>query len=330
MSGIESYLKKRTILVTGGTGSFGHEIVNELVRMKPKEVIIFSRDEDKHYHMRNEFSDIDFLRFEIGDVRDYSRIREVMHGVDVVFHAAALKHVPSCESFPMEAIKTNVMGAKNVIDACIEEKVEKMVGISTDKAVKPINIMGMSKAAQEKIVIAADQGKWNTRFTCVRYGNVLSSRGSVVPFFKDCIQKGKPLPITDPIMTRFSMVLNESIQLVFKAAVEGEGGELFVRKMPAYKIVDLAAVMGKVMGNNPDYPTKIVGIRPGEKLHETLVTEEEISRSVEQEEHFVVYPHWKKEMHQTFHGRLTEYASNNTHLLTEDEIVAQLKRGKVI
>src|SRR3989344_2092519 len=224
MNDIESYLKKRTILVTGGTGSFGHEIVNELVKMKPKEVIIFSRDEDKHYHMRNEFSDTDFLRFEIDDVRDYARVKEVMHGVDTVFHAAALKHVPSCESVPMEAIKTNVLGAKNVIDACIEENVEKMVGISTDKAVKPINIMGISKAAQEKIVIAAVQGKWDTRFTCVRYGNVLSSRGSVVPFFKDCIQKGKPLPITDPLMTRFSMVLNESIQLVFKAAVEGKGG----------------------------------------------------------------------------------------------------------
>ena len=323
---IREYVKDKNILITGGTGSFGHQIVSQLVKYEPNKIVIFSRDEKKQYDMQNEFEEHDdLLEFIIGDVRDYAKIHEAMRNVEVVYHAAALKQVPNCEFHPFEAVKTNVIGAENVRRAAIENNVEVVVAISTDKAVKPVNVMGMTKAIQERVMLNSTNRKWNTRFLCVRYGNVIGSRGSVIPFFKQRIEEGKFLPITNNEMTRFLLLLEDAIGLVFKATVEGETGQLFVKKMPACYVLDLAKVMSKAITGEDNYPIKEVGIRPGEKIHEVLVSEEEMRRASETEMHYVIQPYGKLEKPLLMRD-LKEYASGNTQILNEDEIITLLKK----
>lgn len=323
---INEYLEGKNILITGGTGSFGHQIVSQLLRFKPNRITIFSRDEKKQNDMQNEFEGHnDILQFVLGDVRDYAKTYETMKNVDTVYHAAALKQVPNCETHPFEAVKTNTLGAENVRRAAIENGVELVVAVSTDKAVKPINVMGMTKAIQERIMLNASNRKWGTRFICVRYGNIIGSRGSVIPFFKQRIEEGRFLPITSCKMTRFLLRLEEAIDLVFKATVEGESGQLFVKKTPACYIIDLAKGMSKAISGKDDYPMKEVGIRPGEKIHEVLVSEEEMHRAGETETHYVIHPYGKLEK-PLLMSDLIEYTSTTTRILKEEEIVSLLRK----
>jgi UDP-glucose 4-epimerase len=317
---ISDFFKDKRILVTGGTGSFGHEIVSQLLEMEIREVVVFSRDEKKHFDMRNEIID-DRLRFELGDVRDSERIREVIDKrIDIVYHAAALKQVPYCEDHPMEAVKTNILGAENVRKASILASVDLVLALSTDKACKPINVMGMTKAVQERIFIHATGGHDGTKFVCVRYGNVLGSRGSVVPFFKERAETGRPIPVTNPEMTRFWLTLKESVELVFYASVHGNDGDLFVRKMPACTLLDLAEVMNVNFGKGS--PIEFVGIRPGEKIHEILVSEEEMQRAHEEELYFKIQRFGTKGKA----NRLKEYGSDTTRRMDADEIASMLKK----
>jgi len=320
------YFKNKNILVTGGTGSFGHHIVSELVKFKPKRIVVLSNDEDQQYHMQNEFKDYsDILEFMFGDVREYSRIFEAMKNVNIVYHAAALKHVPMGEKHPFEMVETNVIGAENVRRAAIENNVSVVVAISTDKAVKPVNVMGMTKAIQERIILNSSNGKYHTKFVCVRYGNVIGSRGSVIPFFKERIKNDEFLPMTSFKMTRFLLRLGEAIDLVFKATIEGESGQLFVKKMPACYVIDLAKAMARAITGKEDYPIKEVGTRPGEKIHEVLVSEEEMRRTVETENHYVIYPYGELEKSRLIND-LKEYASDNTQILNEEEIISLLRK----
>ena len=324
-SRIAEAVKGKKILVTGGTGSFGLEIVNELRNYDPTMIRILSRDEKKQYDMQMTLND-ERLHFMIGDVRDYARSREAMRGMDIVYHAAALKQVPNCEYSPGEAVKTNIHGAENVRRAAIEESVSTVVAISTDKAVKPVNVMGMSKAIQERIMLQPTPIDIPTRFVCVRYGNVLGSRGSVVPLFHRMISDGDVLPITHPDMTRFQLTLNQSVQLVFWATANGESGDLWVRKMPSAKITDIGRVLAEGITGNKTYPQKIVGARPGEKMHEVLVSEEEMWRATEMDEYFLV-PSWAKSHRRDKgpkEGAFEEYASNGVRMMTDDELRALL------
>ncbi len=319
----ENLLKGKRVLVTGGTGSFGNTIINSLLKMDPEKIVIFSRDENKQYHMKNRLEEHESrLKFIIGDVRDIEKLKQSFKGIDVIYHAAAYKHVPGYESFPMEAVKTNLLGAYNVKMAAIENDVKKVVTISTDKAVKPVNVMGMTKALQERVMF--DDTDSTTDFICVRYGNVLSSRGSVIPFFKERIKNKKFLPITHSDMTRFLLSLEQAIGLVFYATKYGKNGQLFVKKMPACKITDLAKVMGEILANNPNYPTKIVGIRPGEKIHELLVSEEEMRRAKETEDYYIIHKHGLLEKPELINN-LTEYGSNTFASLNREEIIDILK-----
>lgn len=273
----------KTILVTGGTGSFGKAVLRRLLAEDEiARIVVYSRDEKKQHDMRLAFNHPK-LQFEIGDVRDERRIMRAMHGVDMVFHAAAMKQVPSCEFFPMEAVQTNIVGTNNVIDAALQHGVERLVVLSTDKAAYPVNAMGCSKMMMEKLMIARAQAQKPNDPTVmcgVRYGNVLYSRGSVVPLFIDQIRRGAPLTITHPGMTRFLMPLREAIDLVFHALKHGSNGDLFIRKAPASTIGDLAQACLKLFG--ADNPVSIIGIRAGEKMHETLATAEELARAEDQ------------------------------------------------
>lgn len=277
----------KTILITGGTGSFGKEFVRTvLARHKPKRLIVFSRDELKQFEMQQEF-DATPMRYFIGDVRDLERLRQAMRGVDYVVHAAALKQVPAAEYNPMECIKTNIHGAENVITAALENEVEKVVALSTDKAANPINLYGATKLASDKLFVAANNmtGFRRTRFSVVRYGNVVGSRGSVVPFFRKLIAQGEQaLPITDPRMTRFWISLQHGVNFVLESFGRMHGGEIFVPKIPSVRITDLAEAVA------PGMPTKIVGIRPGEKLHEVMCPLDDAHLTVEFETHYVIRP----------------------------------------
>lgn len=282
----------KRILVTGGTGSFGHQVAKDLIAHNPSRIVVLSRDEDKQNRMRYDLGPhADLFQFHIGDVRDLESVRKAMRGVDLVFHAAALKQVPSCEYNVMEAVKTNILGAQNVFQAAIEANAEKVVAISTDKAVEPINAMGMSKAMQERLATTANltRGDAQTVFTCIRYGNVSGSRGSVVPLFRKQLADGKDLTITDRRMTRFILTLPESTQLIFYAAKHGVGGEVFVKKMPGHTVLELAELLKERYGSKK---TKIIdiGIRPGEKLHETLVSPVESLRTVDAGDYYVILP----------------------------------------
>jgi UDP-N-acetylglucosamine 4,6-dehydratase (inverting) len=285
-------LNGKTILVTGGTGSFGHEFVNYVLEhYEPKKLIIYSRDEYKQFVMQNEYKDhpkAKCLRFFIGDVRDVARLRRAMNGVDYVIHAAALKQVPACEYNPMEAVKTNINGASNVIEAVLDTpSVKKVVALSTDKAVNPINLYGGTKLVSDKLFVAANSyvGGRDLTFSVVRYGNVAGSRGSVIPFFDKIIKNGgKELPITDYRMTRFWISLGQGVELVIKALQESRGGETFISKIPSFKVTDLAEAM------LPGCEKPEVGIREGEKLHEIMVTTEDALTAYEYDKHYIVYP----------------------------------------
>lgn len=323
-------LNNKTILVTGGTGSFGHHFVEYVLKhYKPKKVIIYSRDEYKQFLMENKYKDYrKVLRFFIGDVRDEERLKLAMKDVDFVIHAAALKQVPACEYNPNEAIKTNVNGAMNVINSCLAANVKKVVALSTDKAVNPINLYGGTKLVSDKLFTAANaySGKDGTKFSVVRYGNVAGSRGSVIPFFQNIIENGgKELPITDYRMTRFWISLEQGVELVIKALEESRGGETFISKIPSFKITDLAEAM------LPGCEKPEVGIREGEKLHEVMVTREDSLHTYEYEKHFIVYPHynWWGEKDIIPGGKLVtpefEYSSgSNTEWLTVEELKEKL------
>lgn len=324
-------LNNKSILVTGGTGSFGHHFVDfALANYKPKKIIIYSRDEYKQFIMDNAYKEHrDVLRYFIGDVRDEARLRMAMKGVDYVIHAAALKQVPACEYNPNEAIKTNVNGAMNVINAALETNVKKVVALSTDKAVNPINLYGGTKLVSDKLFTAANaySGADGTKFAVVRYGNVAGSRGSVIPFFQNIIDNGgNELPITDYRMTRFWISLEEGVKLVIKALEEARGGETFISKIPSFKITDLAQAM------LPCCEMPEVGIREGEKLHEIMVTREDSMHTYEYEKHYIVYPNynWWGNKDLIPGGKLVEaefeYSSGtNTQWLSVEDIKKLLK-----
>lgn len=282
-------LQSKSILITGGTGSFGSTIARYFLKAGAAEIRIFSRDEKKQDDMRREFSR-DELNFYIGDVRDEDSINQAMYGVDYVFHAAALKQVPSCEFHPMEAVKTNVTGTQNVLKAAIANRISRVVCLSTDKAVYPINAMGISKALMEKVMVARSRNApEGTVLTATRYGNVMASRGSVIPLFAEQIQKGLPITITDPNMTRFMMSLDDAVDLVLFAFQQGSGGDIYVQKSPSVTIEILAKAIRELMGV-PDHPINVIGTRHGEKLHETLLSREERSCAVDMGDYYKVPP----------------------------------------
>jgi UDP-N-acetylglucosamine 4,6-dehydratase/5-epimerase len=314
-------LKNKTVMVTGGTGSFGNKVAKYLQGLSPKKIIIYSRDEKKQYDMEKLYPDYQYI---IGDVRDKDRLMQACKKVNFIFHAAALKHVPACENYPYEAVKTNIIGSNNICEAAIYNKVEKVVALSTDKAVKPINAMGLSKSMMEKLVCSQNQQDLDTIFCCVRYGNVMGSRGSVIPFFRQLLTEKKPLTITDDKMTRFMMTLDESVDLVLYAMKNAQGGEVFVKKAAACLVMDLARTMIKKYSDGDVSKIKVVGIRPGEKIDEVLVNEYEIRRSKENEQFFVVSPEYRpnEENHNYTSGY--EYTSANTKQLTEYEEISDL------
>lgn len=283
------------VLVTGGTGSFGNFVVRHLLKQGAKEVRVLSRDEKKQYDMKVYYENRPDLRFVIGDIRDRSTVDEAMKGIDVVFQAAALKQVPTCEYFPMEAIRTNVLGVENVVQSALEHRVQRVVAISTDKACKAVNVMGMTKALQERIVLRGNisQANQGTKLSCVRYGNVLRSRGSVVPFFRNQVARGKKITVTHEKMTRFLLTLNDAIDLVLYAAQSTQGGDIFVRKSPSARVLDIARICCEDAGKPFEYD--VIGILPGEKIYEILVSEEELERSVDCGDYYKVHPWWSKE-----------------------------------
>ena len=316
------HLTDSIILITGGTGSFGGRVASHILKYNPKQIRIYSRDEKKQWEMQKNFPE---FRYIIGDVRDLDRLKESMQGVDYVFHAAALKQVPSCEIYPVEALKTNVIGSYNACEAAKANQVKTFVALSTDKAVKPVNAMGISKAMMEKIVCSQNQYGGETTFCCVRYGNVMGSRGSVIPLFRQQINDDKPLTLTVPNMTRFLMTLDQSVDLVFHAMRHSQGGEIFVRKAPACTVQALAETMRiKYSPRGQEHPIKITGIRPGEKIHEVLVNEYEMQRITEENDYFTIHPEYRLPTNTSFTEFGAEYISANTHQLTEHSDIGKL------
>jgi UDP-glucose 4-epimerase len=322
--------KNKTLLITGGTGSFGNAVLSRFINIDIKEIRIFSRDEKKQYDMRNYYNNSK-LKFYIGDVRDPKSIDSAMRGVDYVFHAAALKQVPSCEFFPLEATKTNVFGTQNVIDAAVANNVEKVICLSTDKAAYPINAMGISKALMEKVAIAASREIVNNKtVVCLtRYGNVMASRGSVIPLFIEQIKNGKPLTITDPKMTRFLMTLDDAVDLVIFAFNNGNQGDLFVNKSPAATIENLAESIRQLF--SPNHTINIIGTRHGEKLYETLCTREEMLKSEDMGNFFRI-PSDNRDLNYNRYfsegedkiSFIDDYNSSNTEQLNVENIIKLL------
>ncbi len=288
----KNIFKNKIVIVTGGTGSIGSEIVRQLLKFDVKQVRVYSRGEHKQHQLINELGEDKRLRLLLGDVRDKERMDRAFEDADICFHVAALKHVPMCEYNPFEAIKTNILGTQNVIDLAIKHNLEKVIAISTDKAAAPASVMGASKLMMEKLMTAAEyiKGQSKTRFVAVRFGNVLNSRGSIIPLWIEQIKKGGPVTITDPRMTRFFMEIPKAVNLVFKAAELMQGGEVFVLKMDKINIVDLAKKIIKEHSPNKKIPIKITGIRAGEKLHEKLMTEEELEYALETDEILILTP----------------------------------------
>jgi UDP-glucose 4-epimerase len=327
-------IKGSVILITGGTGSFGNTVVTQLLPYHPKKIIVFSRDEKKQFDMRNKFNN-PLLKFIIGDTRDVESIKKAMRNVDYVFHAAALKQVPTCEFFPLEAVKTNIIGTNNVLHAARETNVKRVVVLSTDKSVYPINAMGLSKAMMEKVMIAEsrnsiDTDKKDTIFCGVRYGNVLYTRGSVLPYFMTCMQQNKKLPVTDVTMTRFLLPLSHAVDLVFYALSQGENGYMYVRKSPATTMKILAQAWCELFSYKPGFEE--VGIRAGEKLHETLITQEEYMRSLQAGTYYKIPPESQGLDYNTYvrgayqHKKnIQSYMSNNTQQLDIEETKKLLK-----
>ncbi len=328
-------LNGKTILITGGTGSFGKCFTKYvLTHYQPQKIIIYSRDEFKQWMMADEFKEYEEkLRFFIGDVRDVERLKRACEGVDYIIHAAALKQVPACEYNPNEAIKTNIHGAMNVIDAALDTGVHRVVALSTDKAVNPVNLYGGTKLVSDKLFVAANAyaGAKDINFSIVRYGNVAGSRGSVIPLFRRIIEEGKKeLPVTDVRMTRFWISLTQGVELVIKALTEANGGETFISKIPSFKVTDLAEAM------LPGCKIRETGIRPGEKLHEIMVTTEDSATTYEYDKHFIVYPQmtWNDRQQPDLSGKKVaegfHYSSdNNTEWLSVEDIRALLKEANL-
>ena len=324
--------KGKKLLITGGTGSFGNAVLRRFLETEVREIRIFSRDEKKQDDMRHHYRS-DKLRFYIGDVRNPSGLRDALDGVDYVFHAAALKQVPSCEFYPMEAVRTNVIGTDNVLTAALTNGVKNVIVLSTDKAAYPINAMGMSKALMEKVAIARSHvaAERGTVFCITRYGNVMTSRGSVIPLFLDQIRKGEPLTVTDPAMTRFMMSVDDAVDLVIYAFEHGEPGDLFVQKSPAATIQTLAEAMCRVF--NARNTTQVIGTRHGEKLYETLLTREERAHAADLGGYFRVKADNRDLNYDKFFSEGEEmvsatedYNSHNTQVLTVDEMVERLRQ----
>lgn len=328
------FFKNKTLMITGGTGSFGNAVLNGFLSSEIGEIRIFSRDEKKQDDMRHEYQSrypqyADKLQFYIGDVRDPQSVKNAMHGVDFIFHAAALKQVPSCEYFPIEAVKTNVFGTENVLTSAIEEGVENIICLSTDKAAYPVNAMGASKAMMEKVVVAKSRTTKKTKICCTRYGNVLCSRGSVVPLWIEQIKEKRPITLTSPDMTRFVMSLSEAVELVLFAFENGESGDVLVQKAPACTIETLAKATIALF--DPGHEIKVIGIRHGEKMYETLLTNEECAHAYDLGNFYRV-PSDKRGLNydkfftegEVARNPLTEFNSNNTNLLDVEEVKEKL------
>jgi UDP-N-acetylglucosamine 4,6-dehydratase/5-epimerase len=318
--------KDKVLLISGGTGSFGNAIVRRFLKTDIQEIRIFSRDELKQDDMRKLYNNKK-LKFYIGDVRDVNSIDDAMNGADFVFHAAALKQVPSCEFYPMQAVKTNVIGTENILNSAIKFGVQKVIALSTDKAVYPINAMGISKAMMERVTVAKARTETSTMIACTRYGNVMASRGSVIPLFINQIRKGNPITITDSEMTRFMMSLDQAVDLVLFAFKNGESGDIFVQKAPAATINLLAKTLKKIFGK-PGHEVKIIGTRHGEKLYETLLTKEEMVKAVDLGDYYRIPADNRDLNYNKFFEdgeevitQSGEYHSHNTHRLNEKELV---------
>ena len=331
-----SIFANKTLMITGGTGSFGNAVLNRFLDTDIKEIRVFSRDEKKQDDMRHEFQAklpeaSNKIKFFIGDVRDIASVRNAMHGVDYIFHAAALKQVPSCEFFPMEAVKTNVIGTDNVLTAAIDAGVRTVICLSTDKAAYPVNAMGTSKAMMEKVIVAKSRtvSPEQTKICCTRYGNVMCSRGSVIPLWIDQIKAGNPITITEPSMTRFIMSLEEAVDLVLFAFENGVSGDILVQKAPASTIETLAKAVTGLF--NPGHEIKVIGIRHGEKMYETLLTNEECANAIDLGNFYRV-PSDKRDLNYDKYFKegdkernvLTEFNSNNTDLLTVAQVQEKL------
>ena len=328
-------------MITGGTGSFGNAVLNRFLKTDIGEIRIFSRDEKKQDDMRHEYQakypeDCGKIKFYIGDVRDLQSVKNAIHGVDYIFHAAALKQVPSCEFFPMEAVRTNVIGTDNVLTAAIEEGVKSVICLSTDKAAYPINAMGITKAIEEKIAVAKSRNSGNTKICCTRYGNVMCSRGSVIPLWIDQIRNGQPVTLTEPKMTRFIMSLEEAVDLVLFAFEHGENGDLLIQKAPACTIQTQAEAVCELFGGKKE-DIKVIGIRHGEKMYETLLTNEECAKALDMGNFYRVpadnrglnYDKYFKEGDEK-RNVLTEFNSNNTRLLNVEETKEKIAALKYI
>ena len=329
-----SVFQDKTLLITGGTGSFGNAVLNRFLKTDIGEIRIFARDEKKQDDMRHEFQAkmpevADKIKFFIGDVRDLASIKNAMHGVDYIFHAAALKQVPSCEFFPLEAVKTNVLGTDNVLTAAIDEGVKSVICLSTDKAAYPVNAMGTSKAMEEKVAVARSRNSGKTKICCTRYGNVMCSRGSVIPLWIEQIKAGNPITITEPSMTRFIMSLEEAVDLVLFAFENGTSGDILVQKAPACTIETLAKAVTGLF--EPDHEIKVIGIRHGEKMYETLLTNEECANAIDLGAFYRV-PSDKRDLNYDKYFKegdvarnpLTEYNSSNTELLDVEQVKEKL------
>ena len=332
-----SLFTNKTLLITGGTGSFGNAVLNRFLQTDIGEIRIFSRDEKKQDDMRHEFQAkmpeaAEKIKFYLGDVRDIASVKNAMHGVDYIFHAAALKQVPSCEFFPIEAVKTNVLGTENVLTAAIEAGVKNIVCLSTDKAAYPVNAMGTSKAMMEKVIVAKSRtvSPEKTKICCTRYGNVMCSRGSVIPLWIEQIKNGQPITLTDPKMTRFIMSLEEAVDLVLFAFEHGESGDILVQKAPACTIQTQAEAVCELFGGNKD-EIKVIGIRHGEKMYETLLTNEECANAIDLGNFYRV-PCDKRGLNYDKYftqgdverNTLTEFNSNNTDLLSMEQVKEKL------
>ena len=330
-----SVFKNAILMITGGTGSFGNAVLNRFLDTDIKEIRIFSRDEKKQDDMRHEYQAkypalSDKIKFYIGDVRNIDSLREAMHGVDYIFHAAALKQVPSCEFFPMEAVRTNVIGTDNTLTAAIEAGVKCVICLSTDKAAYPINAMGITKAIEEKVAVAKSRNSRNTKICCTRYGNVMCSRGSVIPLWIEQIKQGNPITVTEPSMTRFIMSLDEAVDLVLFAFEHGQNGDLLIQKAPACTIKTQAEAVCELFGGKKE-DIKVIGIRHGEKMYETLLTNEECAKAVDMGNFYRVpadnrslnYDKYFKDGDEK-RNTLTEFNSNNTTILDVEQVKEKL------
>ena len=329
-----SIFKGNTLMITGGTGSFGNAVLNRFLDTDIAEIRIFSRDEKKQDDMRHDFQArmpeaSEKIKFYIGDVRDLASVKNAIHGVDFIFHAAALKQVPSCEFFPMEAVRTNIIGTDNVLTAAIEEGVESVICLSTDKAAYPINAMGLTKALEERVSVAKSRTTETTRICCTRYGNVMCSRGSVIPLWIEQIKKGNPITLTDPTMTRFIMSLEEAVDLVLFAFKHGNNGDILVQKAPACTIETLAKAVTELFG--PETEIKVIGVRHGEKLYETLLTNEECAYATDMGDFYRV-PRDSRDLNydkyfkvgDTERSLITEFNSNNIEILNVEQVKEKL------